>query len=141
MYKFNGVDEYHPDLQVWTQDLDGKYLPVDNYEKYISMDSHRKYEYKSNPKEYSIQTISVEPGDVILVHVSEDLDLNSINQIFKELEKSFPDNNILIANEHILKGLTILRLPTPNTGEVNMFDKEIGAPNFLENWLKKYIED
>lgn len=141
MYKFNGVDEYHPDLQVWTQDLDRKYIPVDSYEKYTSINNRRAYEYKSNPKEYSIQTISVKPNDVILVHIGEDLDIDSVNQIFRELKQSFPSNSILIANEHILKGLTILRLPTPNTGEVNMFDKEISAPNFLENWLKKYIED
>ena len=73
MFKFDDKIEYRPDLQVWTQDLD---------KKYISMDNRRKYEYKENPKKYNIQTISVEPSDVILVHVSEDLDLDSINQIF-----------------------------------------------------------
>ena len=60
---YNKTTEYQPELQVWSQDLD---------KKYISMDNRRKYEYKAQP--YSIQTISVEPGDVILVHVSEDLD-------------------------------------------------------------------
>ena len=57
------------------------------------------------------------------------------------MKKVFPNNTVLVANEYILKGLTILRLPTPNTGEVNMFDKEIGTPDFLDNWLKKSIED
>ena len=118
--------EYQPDLQVWSQDLD---------RKYISMDNRRKYEYKANPKEYNIQTISVEPGDVILVHVSEDLDLESVNQIFQELEKSFPDNNILIANEYILKGLTIIK---PQTGKVVV--RQDITDDGLEKWLKKNVE-
>lgn len=123
---FDKTIEYQPDLQVWSQDLD---------RKYISMDNRRKYEYKANPKEYSIQTISVEPGDVVLVHVSEDLDLDSVNQIFEELKKSFPDNNILIANEYILKGLTIIR---PTTGTVNVNTENTASE--LEKWLNQNIE-
>jgi hypothetical protein len=38
----------------------------------ISMDNRRKYEHPVQP--YSIQSIVAEPGDVILAHVSEDLD-------------------------------------------------------------------
>lgn len=126
---FKKTIEYQPDLQVWSQDLD---------KKYISMDNRRIYEYKANPKEYSIQTISVEPGDVILVHVSEDLDLDSVNQIFKELEKSFPENNILIANEYILKGLTIVK---PKTGTVNIHNYvDTNTPDILDKWLNQNVE-
>ena len=123
---FDKITEYQPDLQVWSQDLD---------RKYISMDNRRKYDYKANPKEYSIQTISVEPSDVILVHVSEDLDIDTINQIYNELQKSFPNNNILIANEYILKGLTIIK---PQTGKV-VVRKDI-TDDSLEKWLKKNVE-
>lgn len=118
--------EYQPDLQIWSQDLD---------KKYISMDNRRKYEYKANPKEYSIQTISVEPSDVILVHVSEDLDIDTVNQIYNELQKSFPNNNILIANEYILKGLTIIK---PQTGKVVV--RQDITDDSLEKWLKKNVE-
>jgi hypothetical protein len=104
----------------------------------ISLDSRRKYEYKTNPKEYSIQTISVEPGDVILVHVAEDLDIDTINAIHGELIKAFPKNNVLIANEYILKGLTIVK---PRTGAVNIkkYD-DIDGPEVLNEWLKKNVE-
>ena len=123
---FDKTIEYQPDLQVWSQDLD---------KKYISMDNRRKYDYKANPKEYSIQTISVEPSDVILVHVSEDLDVDTINQIYNELQKSFPNNNILIANEYILKGLTIIK---PQTGKVVV--RQDITDDSLEKWLKKNVE-
>ena len=92
-------------------------------------------------KSYNIETFNLQKGDVILLHLHEDLDIDDTQMILEEMKKVFPNNTVLVANEYILKGLTILRLPTPNTGEVNMFDKEIGAPDFLDNWLKKSIED
>lgn len=92
-------------------------------------------------KPYNIETFNLQKGDVILLHLHKDLDIDDTQMILEEMKKVFPNNTILVANEYILKGLTILRLPTPNTGEVNMFDKEISAPDFLDNWLKKCIED
>ena len=123
---FNKTIEYQPDLQVWSQDLD---------KKYISMDNRRKYEYKASPKEYNIQTISVDINDVILVHVAEDLDIETVNQIYDELKKSFPDNNILIANEYILKGLTIIK---PPTGKVVVCEDI--TEDDLEKWLHQNVE-
>ena len=115
--------EYQPDLQVWSQDLD---------KKYISMDNRRKYEHPVQP--YSIQTITAEPGDVILAHVSEDLNIDTVNDIWRQLKVAFPNNDVLIANEYILKGLTIVR---PKTGTVNV---QTNTPSELEKWLKKNVE-
>ena len=122
---FDKTVEYQPDLQVWSQDLD---------KKYISMDRRRKYEYKEQPNSYNIQTIKTEPGDVILVHVAEDLDIETVNQIYDELKKSFPDNNVLIANEYILKGLTIIK---PQTGKINIHNNSASE---LEKWLNQNVE-
>ena len=103
----------------------------DNKE-YISMDNRRKYEYPVAP--YSIQSIIAEPGDVILAHVSEDLDIDTVNDIWRQLKVAFPNNDVLIANEYILKGLTIVR---PKTGTVNV---QTNTPSELEKWLKKNVE-
>ena len=116
--------EYQPDLQVWSQDLD---------KKYISMDNRRKYKYPVAP--YSIQSIVAEPGDVILAHVSEDLDVDTVNDIWKQLKVAFPNNDVLIANEYILKGLTIVK---PQTGKV-VIRQDI-TDDSLEKWLKKNVE-
>ena len=102
----------------------------------ISMDNHRKYEYKANPKEYSVQTISTDPGDIILVHVSEDLDLDSVNTIYGELTKAFPNNSVLIANDYILQGLTIIK---PATGKVNEYYRREES-DILDDWLRKNVE-
>ena len=107
----------------WAEDYD---------RKYISMDNRRKYEHPVQP--YSIQTITAEPGDVILAHVSEDLNIDTVNDIWRQLKVAFPNNDVLIANEYILKGLTIVR---PKTGTVNV---QTNTPSELEKWLKKNVE-
>lgn len=123
MFKMDKTIEYQPDLQVWSQDSSGKY---------ISMDNRRKYEHPVQP--YSIQSIVAEPGDVILAHVSEDLNIDTVNDIWRQLKVAFPNNDVLIANEYILKGLTIVR---PKTGTVNV---QTNTPSELEKWLKKNVE-
>ena len=117
--------EYQPDLQVWSQDLD---------KKYISMDNRRKYEHPVQP--YSIQSIVAEPGDVILAHVSEDLDVHTVNDIWKQLKVAFPNNDVLIANEYILKGLTIVK---PATGRVNEHYRR-ETSDILDDWLRRNVE-
>ena len=49
----------------------------------ISMDNRRKYEHPVAP--YSSQSIITEPGAVILAHVSEDLDIDTVNDIWRQL--------------------------------------------------------
>ena len=88
--------------------------------------------YDLGVQPYSIQTVSVDPGDTILAHVSEDLDFETVNIILEELKVAFPDNYILIANEHILKGLTIIK---PKTGTVNR-----QSIDDLQDWLAKNVE-
>ena len=60
-------------------------------------------------EKYNIQVISVKPGDVLLVQVNDNLDLENVRAIFKEVQTNFPNNQILIANHHILNSLKILR--------------------------------
>ena len=126
----------------------------DNRE-YISMDNRRKYTYDNNPtidklkingvtydigsktlQPYTIQTITTEPGDVILAHVSEDLDLDTVNDIWRQLKVAFPNNDVLIANEYILKGLTIVK---PATGRVNEHYRR-ETSDILDDWLRRNVE-
>ena len=100
----------------------------------ISMNNRRKYEYPVAP--YSIQSIVAEPGDVILAHVSEDLDLDTVNDIWKQLKVAFPNNDVLIANEYILKGLTIVK---PATGRINEHYRR-ETSDILDDWLRRNVE-
>lgn len=100
----------------------------------ISMDNRRKYQHPVAP--YSIQTITAEPGDVILAHVSEDLNIDTVNDIWKQLKVAFPNNDVLIANEYILKGLTIVK---PATGRVNEHYRR-ETSDILDDWLRRNVE-
>lgn len=84
----------------------------------IGMDNRRQYEYNTltstksvigNLKGYDIQTIEVKPNDVLLLRISDDLDLHTCREIQKEMNETFPNNTTLLCNDHIFKGLTILR--------------------------------
>jgi short-subunit dehydrogenase involved in D-alanine esterification of teichoic acids len=46
---------------------------------------------------------------VLLVQVNDNLDIENIRTIFKEVQTNFPNNQVLIANHHILNNLKILR--------------------------------
>ena len=96
----NLTDEWYPPTQV------------------IGMDNRRQYEYNTltstkgvigNLKGYDIQTIEVKPNDVLLLRISDDLDLHTCREIQKEMNEAFPNNTTLLCNDHIFKGLTILR--------------------------------
>jgi hypothetical protein len=116
----------------WAEDLN---------KKYISMDNRRKCTYDidyKTPQPYTIQTVTTEPGDVILAHVSEDLDLDTVNEIWKQLKVAFPNNDVLIANEYILKGLTIIK---PKTGTVNIHNHvDTNTSDVLDKWLHQNVE-
>lgn len=84
----------------------------------IGMDNRRQYEYNTltstkgvigNLKGYDIQTVEVKPNDVLLLRISDDLDLHTCREIQKEMNETFPNNTTLLCNDHIFKGLTILR--------------------------------
>jgi short-subunit dehydrogenase involved in D-alanine esterification of teichoic acids len=105
------------------------------------MDNRRKCTYDidyKTPQPYTIQTVTTEPGDVILAHVSEDLDLDTVNEIWKQLKVAFPNNDVLIANEYILKGLTIIK---PKTGTVNIHNHvDTNTSDVLDKWLHQNVE-
>lgn len=60
-------------------------------------------------KGYETQVVSLQPGDVLLVHISDDMDLDSCRSIMQTLKETFPNNQCVLCNEHVLKGLTVVR--------------------------------
>lgn len=66
---------------------------------------------------YDIQTISVKSNDVILLQISDYLDLDAANQIYQEVMKVFPNNSVLLVNHHILEKLSIIRKDEDNSFE------------------------
>ena len=83
----------------------------------------------SNTKSFDIQTVNVSPNDVILFHVNEDCDLSEVAAIQKEMEQIFPNNTVLVANELILKRITLFKAENMITAYqiVDEIGKQINA--------------
>ena len=86
-------------------------------------------------KPYEIQTVNVQPDDVLLVHISDDLDIDDCAQIHQMLKDEFPENVVLLANEHILKGMSIIR-----KSDVSIFD-DVDTDKLFETINKEYKND
>lgn len=82
-------------------------ISVDDYSNYLSSESTKGI--VGTWKGYETQVVSLKPGDVLLVHISDDMDLYSCRDIMQTLKETFPNNQCVLCNEHVLKGLTIIR--------------------------------
>ncbi len=118
----------------------------------ISMDNRRQYDYLPKDeniqgivgtwKGYDIQVVSLQPGDVLLVHISDDLDINSCKSVMDTLRETFPNNQCVLCNEHVLKGMTILQ--TGENKKIN--DKvnittDVNIDELFENIMKGNSND
>lgn len=71
-------------------------------------------------KDYDIQIVNIQPGDTILFHLNDNVDIKTVSAIMKEMEKAFPANTIIPVNEWILKGMTIVRQANPIADMVDL---------------------
>lgn len=72
----------------------------------ISMGNRRQYKYL---QDFQVETINVTDGDTIILHLSDKLDIDDINIIQKEMQKCFPNNQVICANRCILDKITIVK--------------------------------
>lgn len=87
----------------------------------ISMDNRRQYTYADTNKAsitggvigeytgYPFQVVNIQPNDVILLKIADNLSLRECQMIQKEMNETFPDNIVVLCNDHVLKGITVLR--------------------------------
>ena len=78
-------------------------------------------------KGYDIQVVNIQPGDTILFHLNDDVDIETVSAIMNEMEKVFPTNTIIPVNEWILKGMTIVRQAEPiaDMVDLSIIDKSL----------------
>lgn len=86
-------------------------------------------------KKYDIQTVEVNPNDVILLHISANLNPRDIQAIEKEVRSEFPENQVLIVNKQVLEGMTILR---KGAAEVSLIEDPVDVNKIFDNIMKGY---
>lgn len=89
---------------------------------------------------YKIQKVSLEPGDVLLCHISANMRLSDCQSILKELEEAFPNNTIILCNEQVLKGMTVLKGAKEISPIVNIAE-EVNIEKMIDDILKGYPND
>lgn len=89
-------------------------------------------------KSYDIQVMEVKSNDVILLHISPDMDLYNCEALYAEVKKEFPNNTVLIVNKHVLEGISILR--NGNT-KISLIDDPVDVDKIFDEILKGQPND
>lgn len=84
-------------------------------------------------KKYDIQTVEINPNDVILLHISSNLSLRDIQAIEKEVRSEFPENRVLVVNRQVLEGMTILK---KNSTDINLITDPVDVDEIFNNIMK-----
>lgn len=84
-------------------------------------------------KKYDIQTVEINPNDVILLHISSNLSLRDIQAIETEVRSEFPENRVLVVNRQVLEGMTILK---KNSTDINLITDPVDVDEIFDNIMK-----
>lgn len=89
---------------------------------------------------YKIQKVSLDPGDVLLCHISANMRLSDCQNILKELQEAFPNNTVMLCNEQVLKGMTVLK-GTKEVSSIVDIAEEVDIDKLIDDILKGHQND
>ena len=89
-------------------------------------------------KKYDIQTVEINPNDVILLHISSNLSLRDIQAIEKEVCSEFQENRVLVVNRQVLEGMTILK---KGTAEVSLIEDLVDVNKIFDEIMRGQPND
>ena len=89
---------------------------------------------------YNIQKVSLDPGDVLLCHISANMKLSDCQNILKELQEAFPNNTVMLCNEQVLKGMTVLK-GTKEISSIVDIAEEVDINKLIDDILKGHPND
>ena len=114
----------------------------------ISMDNRRTYTYADTNKAsisggivgeytgYPFQVVNIQPNDVILLKIADNLSLGECKMIQRDMNETFPNNTVILCNDHILKGITVLRGETETISDTVDIKTTVDIDKMFEELLK-----
>ena len=114
----------------------------------ISMDNRRTYTYADTNKAsisggivgeytgYPFQVVNIQPNDVILLKIADNLSLGECKMIQRDMNETFPNNTVILCNDHILKGITVLRGETETISDTIDIKTTVDIDKMFEELLK-----
>ena len=94
-----------------------------------------------NIADYPYQVVNIQPNDVILLQISDDLDLFQCKSIQQEMNETFPNNTVILCNSHVLKGLTVLRGETEKISDTVDIKTTVDTDKIFDTILKGHPND
>ena len=58
-------------------------------------------------KNVKINVVNLYPGDIIIAHLNANISVDETHQIYQELSKLFPNNEVRVINNYFIKEFTI----------------------------------
>ena len=116
----------------------------------ISMDNRRQYTYANTNKAtfspesgiigtytgYPFQVVNIQPNDVILLKIADNLSLGECKMIQRDMNETFPNNTVILCNDHVLKGITVLRGQTETVSDTVDIKTTVDIDKMFEELLK-----
>lgn len=111
----------------------------------ISMDNRKQYTYVDKTTNngivgeytgYPFQVVNIQPNDVILLRIADNLSLRECQTIQKEMNETFPNNIVVLCNDHILKGITVLRGETEKVSDIVDITTTIDVDKMFEELMR-----
>lgn len=84
--------------------------------------------YVSNYKGIPIGIVPIRKDDIILAHVNEDIDVDTCNILYEQLQKLFPNNRVSVINDYFINKITIF---TSSSFNIDCGENEfLGRPSY-----------
>jgi hypothetical protein len=61
--------------------------------------------YPNNP----VEVVNLKPDDVIILHLTEDVDFECANTLVKDMQKTFPNNTIICRHPSLIENITFVK--------------------------------
>ena len=58
---------------------------------------------------HPVEVVNLQPDDVIVLHLTEDVDFECANTLVKDMQKTFPNNTIICRHPTLIENITIVK--------------------------------
>ena len=58
---------------------------------------------------YDINIVNLKPNDSIILHLTEEVDLETANHLIRDIQRAFPNQNVIATHPFLIEDITIIQ--------------------------------
>ena len=58
---------------------------------------------------HSVEVVNLKPDDVIVLHLTEDVDYECANALVKDMQEAFPNNTVICKHPSLIENITFVK--------------------------------